>query len=135
MTTEIRAFSITVQPGTSPSAPTEFDISFPPRDVEQVEFIFPPGPMGAVGVSLGSAGQAVIPFNSGAWIIDDNAKISYPVIGAFDSGAWQAFAYNLGNFPHTIQIRFLLSIIDPNAAVQPVTLVSADQLSNSGPGS
>lgn len=134
MTTEIRAFSITVPPGTPIAVPAKFNVSFPPRDVEQVEFIFPPGPMGAVGVALGSAGQAVIPFNAGAWIIDDNAKISYPVVGQFNSGAWQAIAYNLGSFPHTIQIRFLLSILDPDSQQAPVGFASADALSNSGPG-
>lgn len=130
MSSEVRAFAITVQPGTLPAAPATFNTSFPARNVEQVELVFPPGPMGAVGVSIGAAGQPVIPFNAGAWIVADNDRITYPVVGAHDSGSWEVFAYNLGSFPHTIQVRFLLTTIDPTSDVAPLQLASATDLSN-----
>lgn len=130
LSTEVRAFAITVQPGTPMNAPATFNTSFPARNVEQIELVFPPGPMGAVGVSVGAAGQPVIPFNAGAWIVADSDRIAYPIVGAHNSGSWEVFAYNLGNFPHTIQVRFLLTTLDATPDVAPLQIVSAAEISN-----
>jgi len=130
LSTEVRTFAVTVPAGTPIDAPATFNTSFPARNVEQVELAFPPGPMGAVGVAIGAAGQPVLPYNAGAWIVADNDVITYPVVGAHDSGSWEVFAYNLGNFPHTIQVRFLLTTIGAPGDAAPLQLVSSAALSN-----
>jgi hypothetical protein len=130
VSTEVRTYQFTIPAGTAIATPQTMDLSFPPRNVEEIHLVFPPGPMGAVGVAIGAAGQPVIPYNAGAWIIADDDTVKWPVVGAHNSGSWEAFGYNLGNFPHTIGIRFLLTTLDEPAEAGSLTLVSADVLSN-----
>jgi hypothetical protein len=56
-------------------------------------------------------GQQIIPINSGGWIISDDDKITWPVQGLPESGAWQLIGYNTDIYDHTIQVRFLTSLI------------------------
>jgi hypothetical protein len=51
-------------------------------------------------------GVAVIPENTGAFIIADDEQDVFAVSGLPDSGAWQVTGYNTGSFNHTVYLDF-----------------------------
>lgn len=112
MASEIQSFAALIPAGTPINAPVAIDLSFPPRIVTEIDIIVPPGPAGNVGFAIGSAGQHVIPANSGAWIITDDEKINWPLEDYINSGSWTLFGYNLGAYNHTIYVRFLLALLN-----------------------
>lgn len=122
MAKEIRSFNPTVPAGTAIDAGWSYDLTMPTRQVDLIQVRVPPGPAGHVGFAIGSAGQPIIPYNPGEWIVTDDEVIEWPLEGQFDSGAWQLFAYNTGTYNHTLYIRFLLSLVDAGAAAGPVGL-------------
>lgn len=113
MAREIRAFQVVVPAGTTKAAGWSQDVSFPPREVVQVEIRIPPGPRGEMGFSLGSGGVPVLPSNAGGWVVADDQDIVWPLDGQWNSGAWSVQAYNTGQYDHTIYLTFLLDL--PNA--------------------
>lgn len=125
MASEIRSFQVTIPAGTPQSAPFTQAITFPPRTVTQVDWKVPPGPSGLMGWALTIAGQPVIPNNAGAYIVADDEARSWPLSNFPDQGQWQVTGYNLGNFPHTVYLDFLL---EQNAAPSgtPAQISNAD---------
>jgi hypothetical protein len=130
MAREIYAFSVSVAPGSTQNAPQRTNLSMPFRRIEAVEIVVPDGLRGQVGFALGAAGVAMIPVNSGQWIVTNDEKIHWPLEDQITSGAWQLIAYNLGVFTHILQIRFLVQLTQPAAALPsglvPLTGTGAD---------
>lgn len=128
MAVEIREFQVTVPAGTAQSAGWSQAIMFPARVVDQINIRVPPGPNGQLGFAIGTSGMPVIPAQLGAWIIANDQEIDWPLNGYWDSGSWEVFAYNLGNYPHTLYLTFLLSLVQAQpAAVKPLTPVDISQ--------
>ena len=113
---DIRQFQLSVPAGTPKAAPVIFELAMPPRLVSAVHFLVPPGPRGELGFALGAAGQPIIPYASGTWIVTDDERIEWPLDTGIDSGAWELFAYNTGTYPHTIFVTFLCTVIEPAPA-------------------
>lgn len=111
MVAEVRSFEVSIPAGTAVGAPQVTDVSFPTRIVSWVEFLFPPGPRGQVGIRYTMNGDAVIPLIAGTWLIADNDKSHWDLSGYPDSGAWELTAYNSGQFDHTIYLRFGLDYL------------------------
>lgn len=133
MAREIYAFPVTVPAGTPQVSPQVSQLQIPPRAVQQIEVIIPPGPKGAVGFQIGSSGQQILPTNPGMWFVVDNEKISWPLENMIDSGAWTCTAYNTGSFNHTIYVRLL--VVLPNAAPAGSTSpIPPGNISNPPPG-
>jgi hypothetical protein len=138
MASEIRAFVCPIPAGTLQTVPYTQDLSFPARAVERIEAVIPPGPNGVMGFSLGAAGQPVIPFQAGAWIVASGEKIVFDLNNFWDSGSWTFFGYNSGSFAHTVYLRFFLNLpatlapagsgsaIDIDTLTGTVPLVTAD---------
>lgn len=130
MASEIRTFEVTVPAGTTAAGPQVTDLTFPPRVVDMIVVRVPPGPAGAVGFAVAAAGQPIIPYNPGEWVVTDNEVIQWPLTGYHNSGSWQIRAYNTGALSHTLYVRFLLSQVTttapaapnlvPNAAITPL---------------
>lgn len=119
MATEVRSFAATLPAGTLDSAPATIELAMPARIVSGVRVRIPPGPSGAVGWALGSAGVRVLPWGDQQWIVGDDEVIEAPLTGQITSGAWQLIGYNTGLFDHTIYVTFLLD---------PVGVVAVDRL-------
>lgn len=126
MATEIRSFGCTVPANTPASAPVAFDTSFPPRIVQGIEIIVPPGPSGLVGFAVQNSGVTVIPYDSDPWIITAAEKIAWPLEAQIDSGAWSLLAYNTGANDHTVYVRYLLAPVTKTVDVHPVLIPEAD---------
>lgn len=103
---EVRHFPVTISPGTPIATPATFPLTMPARIVRRVTVRFPPGPFGQVGVQVGLAGVQAIPWGTGQWLIGDDQAFPFDVAGMPDSGAWQAFAYNVGAYSHTVYVTF-----------------------------
>lgn len=110
MAVEVQSFQVTLVPGSSAAAPQVVDIGFPPREVERIEIIVPPGPRGVMGFQLAMSGKQVLPITAGAFVVTDDEKISWDLAGQNNSGAWQVIGYNTGAFSHTIEVRFLTDL-------------------------
>ena len=125
MAREVRNFAVTVPAATLESAPFVADLSMPARIALSVRVRVPPGPAGMVGWALGSAGERVLPWGPGEWIVADNEAIEWPLHGQIESGAWQLQGYNLGVYDHTIYVTFLLDPLGVGPAIgglQPLDL-------------
>ena len=127
MSREVRAFTFLVPAGTPSSAPVSMSMAFPPRTVDVIEIVIPPGPSGVVGFAIQNSGVTVIPYESDDWIVGNNEKITWPLDGYINSGSWQIIGYNTGINDHAVYVRFQLSL--PTEAPAPtVALISADDL-------
>lgn len=131
MANEIRAYSFTIPAGTPITSPASMSVSFPPRDVEAIQVVIPPGPNGFVGFQLQNSGVAVIPYASDDYIVASDEVINWPLAGYINSGSWQLAGYNTGTSPHTIYVRFLLNYLTPaNEGLTPAGVLTNDSLSN-----
>jgi hypothetical protein len=130
MATEIRSYDVTVPANTLPTAPLVQSFPMPPRIVDAIQIVVPPGPSGLVGFAVTASGLTVIPYASAQWIITAAENITWPLERQIDSGAWGVRAYNTGTNDHAIYFRFLLrpatpvdashpGIIDPAALIAP----------------
>lgn len=126
MAREFRAFACTIPKGTAKASPTTIGMDTSPRILLEAEFLVPPGPNGLVGFQLGMAGQQLIPYNAGAFIVANDEVIRWPIEGAPTSGAWQLIGYNTGSFDHTIYVRLLLDIPGEDVITAPMTASNAD---------
>jgi hypothetical protein len=124
MAQEQRRFSITIPANTPRSAGFTADLSFPARIVRKITIRVPPGPRGEVGFAIGAAGQAVLPYNVGAYIVTDDEVIPWELDGFWDSGSWTLFAYNTGVFAHTLEVRFEVDVPQEVAAAGVVIVPS-----------
>lgn len=110
MAQDVYSFRVTVPAGTPVATPQTTNLGMPPRTVTEVRVRVPPGPRGEVGFALGSAQQPVIPYDAGQWFVTDDEDVRLPLDVPISSGAWQLFAYNTGQYPHTLFVTFLCNL-------------------------
>jgi hypothetical protein len=122
---ELRLFPITTPAGTTIAAPLVTQMRFPPRIVDEVEILVPPGPRGEVGFRIGAAGTQILPLDAGGWIVTDDEVIHWPLEHQHDSGSWEFTSYNTGSFPHTITVRFLVDVVRPATSGAPAAIAAA----------
>lgn len=80
-----------------------------------------------MGFSIGSSGQQIIPYGIGEYIVTDDEKMEWALEQQIDSGSWELFGYNTGDFDHTVYITFLVNPITTNTGLgvrQPLQLGS-----------
>lgn len=117
MASQIYAFAVRVPAGTPVSSPQVTPLAIPPATVQAVEWLIPPGPRGLVGFALGSSGQPTIPYGLGTWIIGDDIDRHWDLVDQIESGAWQCWAYNTGQYDHTFYLRLLTVPIGANVPI------------------
>lgn len=119
MASEIHQFAFQVPAGTLQSAPVSQQLTMPPRTVTQLKVKVPPGPRGLMGFNVGAAGVAIIPAIPGSFIVTDNEQIDWPLENYLDSGGWQVFGYNTGQYAHTIYLTFYCIVPGIASGLQP----------------
>ena len=129
MARELRTFQFTIPAGTAKAAPFTQQLSFPPRIVVEIDIRVPPGPAGTMGLAIGSSGNPVIPIEPGTWIVADDEYIRWPIHDFWDSGSWELFGYNLGQFDHTVYLTFLCDLV-PSASSTPSAPIPSSALSS-----
>lgn len=131
MAREVRRFEFTIPAGTAKASPFTLAESFAPRIVSQINIRVPPGPRGQMGFQVGSSGNPVVPREAGVWMVMDNDSQEWPLVDFWDSGSWEFFGYNLGQFPHTVYFTFLCDLI-PAPPPPPLAVIPSAQLSSEG---
>jgi hypothetical protein len=116
MVDDVQHFSILIPAGTAIASPATTNLGMPPRKVRAVRFRIPPGPQGTVGFNLAMAGTSILPSNRNAWYVGDDEAFDWPLDNQPDSGAWQFRAYNTDTFDHTIELTFLMDLVQDQAA-------------------
>ena len=122
MAVQIQQFVCTVPAGTPEATPVTIEMQLGIFEVSWVEILVPPGPSGQVGFYLASSNTQTIPWWNGltnSWIVADNELLRYDLSDQPDSGDWQFVAYNQGNFPHSIYVRFGLDLVTVPASLVP----------------
>lgn len=127
MPAEVRNFAAVIPRATPIASPVIIPLTMPAREVRHVRVRIPPGPNGQVGFVLAMAGTAVLPTNTGQWLIGNDETIEWDLADQPDSGAWQLIGYNLGQLPHTIYVTFSLDMPGRpgQAALAPPLLIEA----------
>lgn len=130
MAIEVRAFQVTIPAGTLQSAPLRQDMKFPVRKVDTLEIIVPPGPSGLMSFAVTMGGVNVLPTVPGTFIVTDDEKISWPLTGLPDSGAWQLTGFNTDLFDHTVYLRWLVDLVAAPVARSPLSNIDVNLLSS-----
>lgn len=126
MATETRSFAVSVPAGTAQATPQVTNLTMPPRIVTAVRWRVPPGPRGALGWALSMAGQHVVPWGNGNWIVADDEYDRVQFTEAPTSGAWQLIAYNTGLLPHSVYLIFDLEPVGAKQGAPGVTLLDVN---------
>jgi hypothetical protein len=119
---EVHQFSCTIDPGTTPDSPAVFPLEIAYYDLESLDLEVPPGPNGLVGFYIALSGQEWFPWEQGEWIIWNDRTENWPTNDQSINGTWQLIGYNLGQYEHTVTVRFHVNPIDTQATPTPPTL-------------
>jgi hypothetical protein len=122
-------FAVTVPTTATAASPQATNIALGPRLVRAIDIVVPTGVNGVVGFRLGLAGQSVIPANAGAWDVTSGEVVHHELSNLPNSGAWQLIAYNSGQYPHTLQVRFTVDLTVNTDSHGAMTLIPAATLS------
>lgn len=116
---EVQSFPCTIPAGTLPANPHVFQLPMMAMDIEWLEWQVPPGARGDVGFWLGSMGQQIIPFGSGApsWIVADGYTAHWDMDALAADQSWELRGYNIGLLPHTVTVRFGLALSVPTSSL------------------
>jgi hypothetical protein len=104
--TLVKQFAVTIPAGTTIANPLVTPIQFEPNEVESIDWLFPAGCQGLVGIQIGARSVPVIPADRTQWFIRSGDSQGFSVSGMHKTGDWSVIGYNLGNFPHTIHLTF-----------------------------
>jgi hypothetical protein len=134
---EVYEFNLTIPAHTPIATPVVLPCKFAARKVESFTWRVPAGHGGVTGFRLSMGGVQVFPRNAGSWIIANGEAATWPVANVPDSGAWDITAYNTGNQPHLVFVRFMVALIrraEPlPVQLPPWMLSSVPDLSQAGP--
>lgn len=128
MSIQVFSFTVTCPAGTAKAAAILTNLTIPIREVREIEVRVPNGPNGEMGFALAIAGQNMIPFNPGEYVVTSDEIVQWSLTGYPTSGAWQVRMYNTGNYDHTIQIRFYVDLVDSTANAGGITLIPTADL-------
>lgn len=127
MADEIRQNTVTVPAGTTAAAPLTVPMNMPPRRVEALQVVVPPGPSGFVGWAVLVGGVRVIPYLSDLWVITSGENITWPLENYPEAGSWSVQAYNTGAQDHALYFRWLVKYLPMDGPSRgPVLLDESD---------
>jgi hypothetical protein len=108
---KIYTFAPTIPAGTQIATPVTVPLTFPVYQVDRIEIKVPHGPNGTVGFAITMGGENVLPYQGKTWFVEDDADLAWDLDDLPTSGAWALTGYNLGLYPHTIYLRFLVETV------------------------
>ena len=102
----LHPFNVTVPAGTPIATPIVASTVFSPSVVDRIDWLFPPGCKGLVGIQIGARSVPVIPGDHTQFFIRSGDSSGYDLSDLPTTGDWSVIAYNTGSFPHTIQVTY-----------------------------
>ena len=114
-------YELSVSPGVTPDAPTEYIKEFPPSTIDQVIVTFPKGPNREVYVKFYHEGESVFPLDPEEWVNGEDEKVVC-------QGPWSNWdgLYRLrirlcspgARLSHKVIVRFNLNEYRPHSAIR-----------------
>ena len=109
MVDEIHQQTAVIPAGTLKTALATISIDVPPWPIDQIDLEVPPGPNGAMGFYLAVGGVSWIPWETDEFFVWDDRAREYPLQRQPDTNDWSVVGYNLGQFDHSVIVRFHLN--------------------------
>lgn len=110
--TLVKIFPALIPAGTSKSAPITVLTQFEPNTVKRIEWTFPHGCNGQVGIQIGARSVPVLPGDASQFYVTSGDTHGIDLEGMHETGDWSIIGYNTGKFDHTIQVHFLVHRIE-----------------------
>lgn len=107
--------------------PTQFE----PNVVERIEWTFPDGCAGLVGIAIGTRTVPVIPPKRNTWFIRSGSSQGYDTEDMHTTGDWSVIGYNTGAFDHNIHVVFS---VKRNVKAKPPSILLVPSLNAIGIG-
>jgi hypothetical protein len=111
--TQLRQFDVTIPAGTAKAVPLVTSVAFPPRVVKRIDWLFPHGCNGNVGIQIGARNVPVLPGNVNQFITRSGDSAGVNVDDMPTTGDWSVIGYNTGTHDHTIHFTFMTEAIPP----------------------
>jgi hypothetical protein len=129
--TIVYPFDVTIPAGTAKAAPVSIPTQFEPNVVERIDWTFPDGCAGMVGIAIGARAVPVIPPTEGQFFIRSGSSGGYDTEGMHTTGDWSVIGYNTGQFPHTIHVNFTVHRLQVDVK-PPVLIVESGNIVGTG---
>jgi hypothetical protein len=120
-------FAVTIPAGTTQAAPLVTPTTIEPNEVDRIEWLFPAGCNGLVGIQIGARAIAVLPLGGTTWFTRSGDSHAMPLTDMHVTGDWSVIGYNLGANPHTIEVTFIARRKEPEP--EPFLLFTDSELS------
>lgn len=138
MSSDIQHFTVTIPAGTPAISPVTISVAIPVRTVRRIDWMTPPGHMGAMSFLLAMSGVPVLPvYGEFTYVTADGKDGTWTLDNYPDSGAWQVIAFNTGGFPHSVLLTFYCDFPAKPPALRtnlsPYDLSPSPDLSKAGP--
>lgn len=126
MAAEVHQFSATIPAGTAMDDPVSVTLEQANYEIESIDLQVPSGPNGRMGFVLALDDTQWLPFELGEYIIWNDRTENWPLNDQVVNGGWNVVGYNLGQYDHTVTIRFHVNpiVIDTSATIPTVVIVS-----------
>jgi hypothetical protein len=116
-------FAVTIPPGTPQAAPLVTPTTIEPNEVQHIEWLFPPGCNGKVGIQIGARNVPVLPLGGTTFLTRSGDSHGMDVEDFHETGDWSVIGFNTGLNPHTIRVTFIARRKQPPLEVR---LISSD---------
>jgi hypothetical protein len=113
----LHTFSVTIPAGTPSVTPLVTPTVFNTNAVDRIEWRFPGGCNGQVGIQIGARSVPVLPGNRNQFFIRSGDSQGFDLTDLPNTGDWSVIGYNTGSFDHTIQVTFRVHRIEPEPTV------------------
>jgi hypothetical protein len=99
-------FDVTIAAGTPKNAPVTTLTQFNAGIVDRIDWLFPDGCNGLVGIQIGARNVPVIPGQAGRFFIRSGDSSGYDLEDLPNTGDWSVIGYNTGAFDHIVHVTF-----------------------------
>lgn len=113
MFTVVRHVDVTIPAGTPKASPQVTSFQFGTMVVERVDWLFPHGCNGLVGIQVGAKSVPIIPYDRTQFITRSGDSSGIDLADMHDTGDWSVIGYNTGAFSHTVHLTFRMHAHEP----------------------
>lgn len=117
--TLLRSFDVSIPAGTLPTSPLVTATAFEAAAVDSIEWTFPDGCNGVVGVQFGARGVPVLPDTPRVYLVRSGSTASLEVDDMPTNGDWSVIGYNTGAFTHVVHVAYRIHRHEPEPAIPP----------------
>lgn len=107
-----KTFPALIPAGTAKANPIVILTQFEPNTVKRIEWTFPHGCNGQVGIQLGARSVPVLPGDNSQFYTTSGDTHAIDLQEMHETGDWSVIGYNTGRFDHTVQVTFLVNRIE-----------------------